>query len=74
MSAGFVESDPAAVGIQDDQEVAFVDDDVVVVPAQDDEFVLVGAAALGPGGEMVDLEPVAALASVSGAGQPRLSE
>jgi hypothetical protein len=55
VSVGFVESDPAAVGVQDDLEVSFVDDDVMVIPAEDDEFVLVGSAALGPGGEMVDL-------------------
>ena len=69
-----VESDPAAVGVQDDLEVSFVDDDMMVVPAEDDELVLVGRAALCPGGEMVDLEPVAALASVPGTGEPRLGE
>jgi hypothetical protein len=60
--------------MQDDLEVSFVDDDMVVVPAQDDEFVLVGTPALRPGGEMVDLEPVAALTAVPGTGEPRLSQ
>jgi hypothetical protein len=35
-TVGFPESDPTAVGMQDDLEVSFVDDDMVVVPAQDD--------------------------------------
>ena len=63
-----MESDPAAVGVQDDLEPAFVDYDMMVKPAEDNELVLVGTAALRPGGEMVDLEPVGAGTSVGGAG------
>jgi len=44
---------------------SFVDDHLVVKPAQDDEVVLIGAASLAPGDQVVDLESVAAVTAVS---------
>jgi hypothetical protein len=44
-----------------------VDDDVVVVPTQGYEILRIGGSALGPGGDVVDLEPVSAVAGVGSA-------
>ena len=52
---GPAESDPALV-VEVDLQASFVDNDLMMEPAQDDEFVLVGLPSLGPGGEMVDLQ------------------
>jgi hypothetical protein len=47
--------------------VLLVDDDVVVVPAEGDQIVGVCPPSLAPGGDVVDLEPVSAVAAVGGA-------
>jgi hypothetical protein len=47
--------------------VLLVDDDVVVVPAEGDQIVRVSGPSLAPGGDVVDLEPVSAVAAVGGA-------
>ena len=44
-----------------------VDRYVMVVPAQSDQLVGVGPASVGPGSDVVDLEPVAAGATFHGA-------
>jgi hypothetical protein len=44
-----------------------VDDDVVVVPTEGYEIVGVGGSTLGPGGDVVDLEPISAVAGVGSA-------
>ena len=67
---GSLESESSPVGVGDDFEPSFVYDDVMVEPAQDDQLGLVGPAALGPRGEMVDLETVSALTAVGGTGEP----
>jgi hypothetical protein len=54
-----------------DLEASFVDDDLMVEPAEEDQVVLVGAPALTPGDHMVGLESVSAGAAVGGAG-PRI--
>lgn len=53
---GWFEPDPSAVAVgEGDLVAAFVDDDLVVEPAEHYQFFLVGLPALGPWGEMVDL-------------------
>jgi hypothetical protein len=54
-------------GVAVEGVVLLVDDDVVVVPAECDQIVGVGWPTLAPGGDVVDLEPVSALAAVGGA-------
>ena len=66
------ESDPSVVGVLIDLEALFMDDYMVVVPAQEDQVVLVGGPSLGPGDHMVGLETVSAGAAVGGAGPPIL--
>jgi hypothetical protein len=56
--------------VDDDVESSFVDHHLMVEPTQDDQVVLVGAASLHPGGFVVDLEPVAAVAPVGGTPEP----
>jgi hypothetical protein len=54
-------------GVAVEGVVLLVDDDVVVVPAECDQIAGVGWPTLAPGGDVVDLEPVSALAAVGGA-------
>jgi hypothetical protein len=56
--------------VNNDLEASFVDDDLMVEPAEDDQVVLVGASHLHPGGFVVDLEPVSASAPVGGTPEP----
>jgi hypothetical protein len=51
-----------------DLVATFVDDDLMVEPTQDDQFVLIGLPTPGPRCEMVDLEPVLGDAAVCTAG------
>jgi hypothetical protein len=51
-----------------DLEALFVDDDVMVEPAEGDEIVGIGGSALTPGDDVVDLESVVTGTAVSGAG------
>jgi len=66
---GFGEPDPPG-GMDDDVEASFVDDNLMVKPAEDDEVVLVGASSLHPGGLVVDLESIPASAPVGGTPEP----
>lgn len=50
-----------------DLEASFVDDDLMVVPAEEDQVVLVGRPSLTPGDLVVGLEAVPAGAAVGGA-------
>lgn len=61
------ESDSSVFGVGVGLVSVLVDGDVVVVPADDDEVLLVGVPVLGPGGEMVGFETVSAGAAVDGA-------
>jgi hypothetical protein len=45
-------------------ESLFVDDDLVVEPAERNQFFGVGAATLGPGGFVVDFDPVGGVAAI----------
>jgi hypothetical protein len=45
-------------------EASFVDDDLMVEPAECNQFFGVGFSALGPGGFVVDFDPVGGVASV----------
>jgi hypothetical protein len=59
--------DAAVFGVGLDGVVPLVDDDVVVVPAEGDEIVWFCGSVFRPGGDVVDLEPVSAVAGVAGA-------
>ena len=61
-------------GVFVELEASFVDDDLMVEPAECDQILWVGPSALGPGGAVVDFDPVGGVASVdftmpSGPGQ-----
>lgn len=60
--------------MEHDFGTAFVDDDLMVVPAEDDQLTLIGPPALGPEGQMMNLEPVPAGATVGGTSESGLSE
>jgi hypothetical protein len=45
-------------------EASFVDDDLMVEPTERDQFFGVSSSALGPGGFVVDFDPVGGVASV----------
>jgi hypothetical protein len=64
---GSLEADASVVGVGVDGVTPLVDDDVVVVPTQGYEILRIGGSALGPGGDVVDLEPVSAVAGVGSA-------
>jgi hypothetical protein len=53
-------------------ESLLVDDDLMMEPAERYQIVGVGLSAFRPGDDVVDLEPVSALAAVGGAGVPVL--
>ena len=61
------EADASVLGVAVEGVAVLVDDDVVVVPAEGDQIVRVGGSALAPGGDVVDLEPVSAVAGVGSA-------
>jgi hypothetical protein len=66
LSFGGSESDPTLGGLVELQAL-LVDGDMVVVPAEEDEIVLVGGPVVSdPVVVVVGLEPVAALAAVYG--------
>lgn len=60
--------------MEHDLEASFVDDHVVVEPAEDDQLALVGSTTFRPWGEMVDLESSAAGAAVGSAGESDLGK
>ncbi len=54
-------------GVRVDVEAFAVNNDVVVVPAEDGEVVRVGAAAMAPGGDVVRLKAIPGGATVGSA-------
>ena len=64
---GSAEVDASVVGVVVDLVAAFVDDYLMVVPAEGDQIVGVGGPSSAPGDDVVDLEAVSAVAAVSGA-------
>jgi len=61
---GPAESDPTMVGVSIDLKTSLVDDNVMVEPAEGDQIIRVGRAALRPGGFMVCFQPVSGIAAV----------
>lgn len=66
---GWSESDSSAIAEREhDLVAAFVDDYLMMEPAQDDQVCLVGLSTSGPGRQMMDLETVLPGASVATTG------
>jgi hypothetical protein len=61
---GSLEPDPAAVGVEYDFETSFVDYDVVMKPAENDQLFGVGPPTLGPRSQVVDLKSAVTVAPV----------
>jgi hypothetical protein len=61
---GFSESDSPGFGVFVELEALFVDDDLMVEPAECDQVFGIGFSALGPGGFVVDFDPIGGVASI----------
>ena len=65
--SGWAESDPPVVGVSEDFEASFVDDNSMVEPAKGDQIFRVGGSASTPGDDVMDLETVTTVTAVGAA-------